>query len=166
MSHSLHSACFDGVGVSASGWDRAECECPECHATNGCVLFCVYNTHLYLYLLFTILMYTPLTTQMSANCGKNFSQLKTSVLISDHQHWNRFVNITLFEPKWAHSRANHIGLPDLPSISEWEWEKLEDVWQPKLSNLEDIWVNCRELVKCRCSKGCIHLEHAVLFYFI
>ena len=38
---------------------------------------------------------------------------------------------------------------------------MDDVWQPKRSNLEDIWVHCRELVECWFSKGCIHLEHAV-----
>ena len=26
---------------------------------------------------------------------------------------------------------------------------------------KNMWVHCRELFKCRCSEGCIHLEHAV-----
>ena len=31
---------------------------------------------------------------------------------------------------------------------------MDDVLQPKRSNLENIWVYCRDLVKCRCSEGC------------
>ena len=44
--------------------------------------------------------------------------------------------------------------PEVPSPSEWGWERKEGKWSPKWSSLPSIWGAIRELMKCGCKSGC------------
>ncbi|KAK3728106.1 hypothetical protein QZH41_014263 [Actinostola sp. cb2023] len=43
--------------------------------------------------------------------------------------------------------------PDLPCPDKWGWV-FKEGWQPFWTTLPDITASCRELVRCRCKKGC------------
>ena len=44
--------------------------------------------------------------------------------------------------------------PELPSPSDWGWQKLTDKWEPKWSSLQPLSNSCSELISCQCKKGC------------
>ena len=43
----------------------------------------------------------------------------------------------------------------VPNPTSWGWKKDEDgQFVPLWSNLPDVWKSCKELVSCKCKKGC------------
>ncbi len=44
--------------------------------------------------------------------------------------------------------------PDMPEPSGWGWTKETTGWQPLWTTLPEASKSCRELISCRCKKGC------------
>ena len=44
--------------------------------------------------------------------------------------------------------------PDMPEPSDWGWTKETTGWQPLWTTLPEASKSCRELISCRCKKGC------------
>ena len=42
-----------------------------------------------------------------------------------------------------------------PCLKEWGWQKTDSHWYPNWSTLDKLCKSRRELVKCRCTKGCL-----------
>ena len=47
-----------------------------------------------------------------------------------------------------------ISQQDVPSPTNWGWEKSEDGWVPKWTELPEASVACYELIHCGCKKSC------------
>ena len=47
-----------------------------------------------------------------------------------------------------------IAEPELPSPTEWGWNKVEDGWEVCWTTLPEAAQACRELIRYRCKKGC------------
>ena len=53
---------------------------------------------------------------------------------------------------WWQSREAE---PAYTCPKEWGWQKTDSHWWPNWSTLDELCKSCQELVKCRCTKGCL-----------
>ncbi|KAK3732423.1 hypothetical protein QZH41_018359, partial [Actinostola sp. cb2023] len=57
----------------------------------------------------------------------------------------------------------HVALPELPSPSEWGWEK-DEFWRPVWTTLPQAQQSCYELIHCSCKKACRGLCKCLLVH--
>ena len=52
---------------------------------------------------------------------------------------------------WNHALV--LG-PEMPESSDWSWANDPSGWQPIWTTLHEASKSCRELIHCRCKRGC------------
>ena len=73
-------------------------------------------------------------------------QLPTRAALVEHR---------LILPSTLHIRLVTAGpSPVLPSPQEGGWTLYEGIWKSLWTTIPDVIKSCRELVRCRCEKGC------------
>ena len=105
---------------------------------------------------FVILLYERTSTKTSVNEERKhlFTQGKAFDAIPPtqaalFQHAKR----ALFQSAYCWSQAL-TPAPVLPTPDMWGWVQKEGQWHPFWTQLPDITASCRELVRCKCKKGC------------